>query len=65
MARLVPTARRHGAAGKVCGAGGGGCVVFICPPARRGALAQALANAGATLLPFKLARRGVRVERLR
>lgn len=63
--RLVAIARRHGAAGKVCGAGGGGCVVFICAPARRGALAQALANAGATLLPFKLARRGVRVERLR
>jgi len=62
--RLVALARRHGAAGKVCGAGGGGCVVFICAPARRGALAQALANAGATLLPFKLARRGVQVERL-
>jgi len=63
--RLVAIARRHGAAGKVCGAGGGGCVVFICAAARRGALAQALAKAGATLLPFKLARRGARVERLR
>ncbi len=62
--RLVAIARRYGAAGKVCGAGGGGCIVFICPPARRGALAQALAKAGATLLPFRLARRGVRVERL-
>jgi len=62
--RLIAIARRHGAAGKVCGAGGGGCVVFLCPPAKRTALAQALANAGATLLPFRLARRGVRVERL-
>ena len=62
--RLVALARRYGAAGKVCGAGGGGCVVFICPPGKRGALAQALAKSGATLLPFKLARRGVRVERL-
>jgi D-glycero-alpha-D-manno-heptose-7-phosphate kinase len=63
--RLIAVARRHGAGGKVCGAGGGGCVVFLCPPAKRGALAQALAQAGATLLPFRLARRGVRVERLR
>ena len=63
--RLVAIARRYGAAGKVCGAGGGGGVVFICAPAKRGALAQALAKAGATLLPFKLARRGVQVERLR
>jgi len=62
--RLIAVARRHGAAGKVCGAGGGGCVVFICPPTKRAALAQALAKAGATLLPFRLARRGVCVERL-
>jgi len=62
--RLIAIARRYRAAGKVCGAGGGGCVVFICPPSKRGALAQALARAGATLLPFRLARRGVRVERL-
>ena len=64
--RLIRIARRNGAqAGKVCGAGGGGCVVFFTAPERRAQLAEALAGAGATLLPFRIARRGVQVERLR
>ncbi len=61
--RLIRAGRRAGAgAAKVCGAGGGGCVVFLGPPHRYGAVATALAAAGATLLPFRIARRGVRVE---
>lgn len=64
--RLIRAAERCGAqAAKVCGAGGGGCVVFICPPDRRGRVAQALAGAGATLLLFRIARRGVQVETLK
>lgn len=63
--RLVRTAYRHGAqAAKVCGAGGGGCVVFVTQPDRRARVATALALAGATLLPFRIARRGVQVRRL-
>ena len=31
-------------AGKVCGAGGGGCIVFLFPPEKREAITQALAN---------------------
>jgi len=63
---LIRVGRGHGAqAAKVCGAGGGGCVVFLAPPARRAAVAAALARAGATLLPVRIARRGVRVEGLR
>jgi len=31
-------------AGKVCGAGGGGCIVFLMPPDRRDAVRAALAN---------------------
>ncbi|MFQ5724297.1 MAG: GHMP kinase [Terriglobia bacterium] len=62
--RLLRVGRRHGAqAAKVCGAGGGGCVVFVCAPQRRAELATALARTGATLLPFRLARRGVQVAR--
>jgi D-glycero-alpha-D-manno-heptose-7-phosphate kinase len=62
---LVKTAYRHGAEGaKVCGAGGGGCVVFVTPPEKRAEVASALAAAGATLLPFRIARRGVQVRRL-
>ena len=41
--RLINIARRNGAlAAKVCGAGGGGCVVFLCQPeARQRGLARA------------------------
>ncbi|MGH9804958.1 MAG: GHMP kinase, partial [Candidatus Acidiferrales bacterium] len=61
--RLVRIAYRQGAQGaKVCGAGGGGCVVFVAPPEKRARVAAALAAAGATLLPFRVARRGVLVR---
>jgi D-glycero-alpha-D-manno-heptose-7-phosphate kinase len=63
---LIRLGRRHGAqAAKACGAGGGGCVLFFTPPSQRAAVAAALARAGATLLPCRIARRGVQVERLR
>ena len=63
--RLVRVAHRQGAQGaKVCGAGGGGCVVFATPPEKRARVASALAAAGATLLPFRIARRGVQVRRI-
>jgi D-glycero-alpha-D-manno-heptose-7-phosphate kinase len=61
--KLAAAATRRGAlAAKVCGAGGGGCVVFLCEPKRRGEVAQALAAAGATLLPFRIATRGVKAK---
>lgn len=63
--RLIRLARKQGAqAAKVCGAGGGGCVVFLAPPKRRAAVVEALAAAGAGVLPFRVARQGVRVKRL-
>ncbi len=61
--KLAKAARRHGdLATKVCGAGGGGCVVFLCEPKEKGELASALASAGATLLPFRVAANGVRAR---
>ncbi len=63
---LIRAARRVGArAAKVCGAGGGGCVVFYSPPERRLAVANELLSAGAALLPFRVSQRGVRLERYR
>ncbi len=60
--RLIVTARHAGAdAAKVCGAGGGGCVLFLSPPEAKQKVAAAIANAGATVLPAALAPRGVRL----
>jgi D-glycero-alpha-D-manno-heptose-7-phosphate kinase len=62
---LIATARKHGSTGaKVCGAGGGGCVLFMTTPDARSKLEQALAAAGAQLLPFAVARHGVSVAAL-
>ena len=61
---LIRAARRAGArAAKVCGAGGGGCVVFYCQPERRMAVASVLLSASAALLPFRISQRGVRLAR--
>jgi len=61
--RLMAVARRNGArAAKACGAGGGGCVVFLVEPENKSALQRALANAGALLLSSRVATRGLRVR---
>ena len=56
-------ARRAGALGaKVCGAGGGGCMVAFAREGRREEVAAAIARTGATLLTVRLAGRGVTVS---
>jgi len=47
--------------GKVCGAGGGGCVVIPIDPKQRKAVEQAISYAGATVLPFEASAQGVTV----
>lgn len=60
--KLVASARRHGAtAAKVCGAGGGGCVVFLAEPEARDRVARALRQAGGKILPAAVAREGLTV----
>lgn len=55
--------REHGAlAGKVCGAGGGGCLLFIAAEARAGDLAAGLRTRGVEVLPCRLAARGLDVR---
>jgi D-glycero-alpha-D-manno-heptose-7-phosphate kinase len=62
--QLIERARMAGAlAGKVCGAGGGGCVFCLVEPAQRADVADALASAGATVLPVTLEREGLRISR--
>jgi D-glycero-alpha-D-manno-heptose-7-phosphate kinase len=61
--RIIENARRKGAlAGKVCGAGGGGCVVLLIEPGARERVEQAVANAGGELLPMRIDRTGVQVR---
>lgn len=60
--KLVAAAQRSGAlAAKVCGAGGGGCVVFFVAEGARERVATALRDHGGQVLPFKVARDGVTV----
>ena len=63
--RLFAAASAAGAAaGKVCGAGGGGCVFFLVDPHRRDAVRGAVAGAGARLLECPIDLDGLHVERL-
>jgi len=61
---LLNRARAAGAlAGKVCGAGGGGCLFCLVEPDRHQAVAAALADGGAMVLPFTIDTVGLVVER--
>ena len=61
--RLVTAARRAGCIGaKACGAGGGGCVVFLVEPGAKEKVARAIAGQGAEVLDAKVARHGVKVR---
>jgi D-glycero-alpha-D-manno-heptose-7-phosphate kinase len=58
--KLISTARRNGAhAAKVCGAGGGGCVVFLCEPEAKARVTAAVGAHGGQVLPAKVSRAGL------
>jgi len=60
MDALVAEALANGAeAAKVCGAGGGGCIAFLCAEGRRADVERALAAEGAEVLQWKIAREGL------
>lgn len=64
--RIIDAARRAGAlAGKVCGAGGGGCVALLIDPGARPRVESAVKAAGGQLLPMRIDRRGVTVHIVR
>jgi D-glycero-alpha-D-manno-heptose-7-phosphate kinase len=61
--KVISSARRQGAlAGKVCGAGGGGCVTLVIDPDARARVEGAIVAAAATLLPMRIDRGGVVVQ---
>ena len=60
---LMTQATAAGAlAGKVCGAGGGGCVFFLVDPARRADVCEAVLNAGARLLDCQIDNDGLQLD---
>jgi D-glycero-alpha-D-manno-heptose-7-phosphate kinase len=60
---MLAAARAAGAhGGKVCGAGGGGCLFCIGDPPDIPTIRRALADAGARVLDFQIERDGLRIE---
>jgi D-glycero-alpha-D-manno-heptose-7-phosphate kinase len=61
--RLIASTRRAGATGaKVCGAGGGGCVIFLVERGSKPAVSAIIEREGATVLPVRVAPHGVCVR---
>jgi D-glycero-alpha-D-manno-heptose-7-phosphate kinase len=60
--RVIESARKSGAlAGKVCGAGGGGCVVLLIEPDAREQVESSVRSAGGSILATRIDRQGVQV----
>ena len=61
--RIISSAHRNGAlAGRVCGAGGGGCLTLVIDPEARTRVEKTVIAAGGTLLPLQIDREGVFVK---
>ena len=61
--QLMATTKRKGSlAAKVCGAGGGGCVLFLVEPGTKEKVAAAITAQGATVLNAAVAPAGVQVK---
>jgi D-glycero-alpha-D-manno-heptose-7-phosphate kinase len=51
---MISAAHSSGAlASKVCGAGGGGCLITLAPPGKRSVVEKALSDQGATIMSYK------------
>ena len=59
---MFDEAFKNGASGgKACGAGGGGCVLFLAEPGRRGDVEQVVERLGSRVIPFKFEFEGLQV----
>jgi D-glycero-alpha-D-manno-heptose-7-phosphate kinase len=60
---MISETRKRGArAAKVCGAGGGGCVVFLVEPGSKAAVENTLQRLGGEILHFGVSRTGLEVR---
>ena len=61
--RMIDQTSKHGTlAAKVCGAGGGGCVVFLVVPGTKPAVEQILTRLGGQIINFAVSRTGLEVR---
>jgi D-glycero-alpha-D-manno-heptose-7-phosphate kinase len=61
--KLIAVATKHGGrAAKVCGAGGGGCVIFLVDGGAASRVANAIGESGGHVLPLQVARDGLTVS---
>ncbi|MGH9498404.1 MAG: hypothetical protein ACRD3L_04630 [Terriglobales bacterium] len=61
--KLIAIAGKHGGrAAKVCGAGGGGCVIFLVEEGSASRVANAIGENGGHVLPLQVARAGLTVS---
>jgi len=59
---LMSKAKKEGAfASKICGAGGGGCMITLAPPEKTDKVVEALKSNGARILDFKIDFEGLKV----
>jgi D-glycero-alpha-D-manno-heptose-7-phosphate kinase len=59
---IAAAAKQGGKAAKVCGAGGGGCVIFLVKKGTGSGVAAAIAELGGRVLPLQVAREGLRIS---
>jgi len=60
---MIRSAKRAGAlAAKLCGAGGGGCLLAVCEPGGKQAVETALTRNGASILPARIVKHGTVVR---
>ena len=59
LRRFYAAAADHAVGGKTCGAGGGGCVLFLARDGGRRALESACEKVGGRLVPFDIDRQGL------
>jgi D-glycero-alpha-D-manno-heptose-7-phosphate kinase len=63
--KLIAVAGKNGGrAAKVCGAGGGGCVIFLVEKGAASRVATAIGDHGGRVLPLQVARDGLRVSQI-
>lgn len=61
---IAATSAAGARANKICGAGGGGCMVTMCPPQQRTAVERAITDTGGEVLPFRIDTHGTVVNEL-